>query len=156
MCAEEDFCIFQVTLRAEQDSRKFNLSKDEEIRALKKKCILLLWEDSKRGRCLLDIIFLQVIKLHFLGLIIDSLMSSLKRNFFCCFCIFMSNDLSVLMMHFLMMNVNLKNGNKSWECGEGDRAEKMFENFDNCDTNRRFIYERFDKLLPRKLRFLTF
>ena len=35
---------------------------------------------------------------------------------------------------------------------EGDRAEKMFENFDNCDTNRRFIYERFDKLLPRKLR----
>ena len=72
MCAEEDFCIFQVTLRAEQDSRKFNLSKDEEIRALKKKCILLLREDSKRGRCLLDIIFLQVIKLHFLGLIIDS------------------------------------------------------------------------------------
>ena len=69
MCAEEDFCIFQVTLRAEQDSRKFNLSKDEEIRALKKKCILR--EDSKRGRCLLDIIFLQVIKLHFLGLIID-------------------------------------------------------------------------------------
>ena len=72
MCAEEDFCIFQVTLRAEQDSRKFNLSKDEEIRALKKKCILLREEDSKRGRCLLDIIFLQVIKLHFLGLIIDS------------------------------------------------------------------------------------
>ena len=71
MCAEEDFCIFQVTLRAEQDSRKFNLSKDEEIRALKKKCILLREEDSKRGRCLLDIIFLQVIKLHFLGLIID-------------------------------------------------------------------------------------
>ena len=73
MCAEEDFCIFQVTLRAEQvedSSRKFNLSKDEEIRALKKKCILR--EDSKRGRCLLDIIFLQVIKLHFLGLIIDS------------------------------------------------------------------------------------
>ena len=60
--------------RAEDSSRKFNLSKDEEIRALKKKCILrlLLREDSKRGRCLLDIIFLQVIKLHFLGLIIDS------------------------------------------------------------------------------------
>ena len=58
-------------MRSLELGRKFNLSKDEEIRALKKKCILLREEDSKRGRCLLDIIFLQVIKLHFLGLIID-------------------------------------------------------------------------------------